>query len=57
MRKLLDGRLGVLVPHRPNAEEQSYPKPRQMFLRIGLTILAAVCVGVAADYLITALAR
>jgi len=38
-------------------ENQSYPEPRELLFSIGVTILIAVCVGLAVDYLVGALAR
>jgi len=34
---------------------RSYPKPAEMLLRVGAMILVALCVGLAADYLVYAL--
>lgn len=34
---------------------QSYPKPAEMLIRVGAMILVALCVGLAADYLVHAL--
>jgi hypothetical protein len=36
---------------------RTYPTPSEMFVKIGATILVALCMGLAVDYLVNALTR
>ena len=40
---------------RDEKAKRSYPKPAEMLLKVGAMILVALCVGLAADYLVYAL--
>jgi hypothetical protein len=40
-----------------NDSSRSYPTPAELFSRIGAIILVALCVGLAADFLVNALSR